>query len=171
MRRSIGYCLIISVIIVFFSSTIGFAADALYRLMHNDHDALVVGTVTKLEGDTITVVVKKQLISSKDLNFSSPKRQIPIKGTIIIKGVKEYALFHGTDAMEGRPKKGDYVLASLKKGGRGFKNAWGVFKTDSNNYRTLNILYPEASSSYTKMDAAAIKAFVNSNGKKFCPSP
>ena len=47
----------------------------------------------------------------------------------------------------------------------GFKNAWGAYKVDSLDYKTLSVVLPDNSSIYSKMEAAAIKAFVNSDGE------
>lgn len=169
MRRGIFYYIIISVVsvvIVFFNYNTAFAADAMCRLMHNDHDALVLGEVIEVSENEITIDVENQIISSKDLNVASPRKQISIEGIVTIGGIKEYAFFNGTNSIESSPQNGDYVLVSVIKKGDSFINAWGVFKVDSKDYRTLNILYPKEASRHTKMDVAAIKAFINSNGTK-----
>ena len=166
MKKNKGYYFIIPIIIVFFSYTIGYAADQLYRLMHNDHDALVIGEVTESSENEITVDVEKQIVSSKDISLVSPNKQITIKGTITVGRVTEYALFYEDKSTESRPQKGDYVLVSINKTGNNFINAWGIYKLDSKDYKTLNIIYPKDASIYIKMDAAAIKYFVNSNGTK-----
>lgn len=136
----------------------------MYRFMHNDHDALVLGEVIEVTENGVTVKVEKQIISSKDLNSSSPKKQISIKGTIKIGGIKEYAFFNGTNAVENSPRKGDYVLVSVIKKGDSYMNEWGVYKVDSKDYSTLNVLFPKDASQDSKMNAAAIKTFINSDG-------
>lgn len=89
-----------------------------------------------------------------------------IEGIVTIGEIKEYALFYGTNFIENGPKKEDYVLVSVIKKGDSFINGWGIFKVDSKDYKTLNVLYPKGASRHTKMDAAAIKTFINSNGIK-----
>lgn len=59
MRRSIFYWIIVSVVIVFFNCNTAIAADAMYRLMHNDHDALVLGEVIEVSENEITLDVEK----------------------------------------------------------------------------------------------------------------
>ncbi len=141
------------------------AADALYRFMHNDHDALVIGQVTKVSGDKITVKVVKSIISAKDLNAGAPKKQLSLK-TVTISGVTGYAFYYndkGNPVLA--PKIGDCVLASLIKSKQTFKIAWGLYKVDKTDYKTLSVLYKADSRPYVKMCAAAVKAFVNSGGK------
>lgn len=139
------------------------AADAMYRFVHNDHDALVIGEVTEVKGSEITIDVKDQIISSRHINVGSPKNQISIEGTIKVTNINQYHLFYDTDIF---PQAGDYVLVSINKNGRSYTNAWGSYKVDSTDYETLNVLYPEKASKYVRMDAAAVKLFVNSNGEK-----
>ncbi|WP_353892247.1 hypothetical protein PRVXH_001579 [Proteinivorax hydrogeniformans] len=55
-------------------------------------------------------------------------------------------------------------MASLFKKGDTFEVAWVFYRVDSADYKTLNVLYHEGASIYAKMDAAAIKEFVNSDG-------
>lgn len=166
MGRKGTYCFIIAIIIVLCSYTTILAADALCRLMHNDHDALIIGEITEISEDKITIDIEKQIISSKDLNLYAPRKQIPMEGRVTVGEIQEYTLFYGSDSTEGYPQKGDYVLMSLLKKGDNFISAWGIFKLDSKEYTTLSVLYREHASKYIKMEAAAIKAFINSDGEK-----
>lgn len=160
-RNIIG--LILSAI-AFFSYNTVFAADALYRFMHNDHDALVLGEVTEVLENGVKINVVHQIISSQDLNESSPKKQISLKGAITVEGVDKYAFFRGENNAETSPQKGDYVLVSIIKKRNKYINEWGIYKVNSKDYRSLNVLYPKEASEGTKMDAIAIETFVNSNG-------
>lgn len=156
------------VLLVIFSIILSmtvFAADALCRFMHNDHDALIIGEITKVNGNTINVSVLKSISSAKDLRANEPKKQLNIKSAIIT-GVNGYAFYYkDIEVPIITPKVGDYVLASLVKKNNAFSVAWGLYKVDKTDYKTLSILYPDYISTYSKMDAAAIKAFVNSDGK------
>lgn len=159
---------IIAILSVVFSLTLfmpAFAADALYRFMHNDHDALIIGEVTKVSDNEITVSVIKNIISANDLNVNAPKKQLDIKEAVIT-GVTGYALNYKDDGVPlNYPKVGDKVLASLVKKNNVFRIAWGLYKVDNTDYKTLSLVYPDNAPEYIKMDAAAIEAFINSNGK------
>jgi len=142
-----------------------YAADAQYRFMHNDHDTLIIGEIISIEEDDTIIRVEKHIVSVKDLNANSPKKQLKPKEVNIISPFG-YNFFYDEDgsSMIG-PSVGDYVLVSLIKSGSGFKVAWGAYKVDSLDYRNLSVVLPEESSIWARMEAAAIKAFVNSDGK------
>ena len=142
-----------------------YAADALYRFMHNDHDALIIGEIVSIEEDSIKVRVEKNIISAKDLNVNQSKKQLKLTEAEIISPFK-YGLFYDDyDSSKASPSLGDYVLISVIKSGKGFKNAWGAYKVDSLDYKNLSITLPDNPSIWKQMDAAAIKAFVNSDGQ------
>ncbi len=162
-KENIHRIFITTFIIVCFSFIKVLGADHLYRFMHNDQDALVIGEIRHVDEDIITVNVSKQITSSKDLN-TPPIKQSSIPDKIKIEDVEKYALFYGSTSSDARPKKGDYVLASINKKGKNFKWAWGVYKIDSTDHKSLNIL--SAKNDYgAKKEAVAIKTFINSDGK------
>lgn len=107
-------------IIVFFVSlsilcTNIYAADALYRFMHNDHIALVIGEIVSIRNNKTRVKVEKNIISSSDLNKSAPRKQSMLSKANIVSSF-EYGFFYDEqDRIEGIPSVGDYVLMSLEK--------------------------------------------------------
>lgn len=158
--------LIAFILVCFLVLTSGvYAADALYRFMHNDHDALIIGEIASIEGDNTIVRVEKSIISAKDLNVNASKKQLKLSEAKIISPFG-YSFFYNEDGSSMiEPSVGDYVLVSLMKSGSGFKVAWGAYKVDSLDYRSLSVVLPEEPSIWSRMDAAAIKAFINSDGK------
>lgn len=155
--------LILLVILVLHTNV--YAADALYRFMHNDHDALVIGEIISADENDIKVRVEKGIISGKDLNVSSAKKQLKLAEAKIVSPFS-YNFFYNEDGSSKiNPSAGDYVLLSLEKDGTGFKIAWGAYKVDSLDYKNLSVVLPEEPNVWAKMEAAAIKAFVNSDGK------
>jgi hypothetical protein len=142
-----------------------YAADALYRFMHNDHDALVIGEIISADENAVKVRVEKSIISGKDLNISSAKKQLKLVEAEIVSPFS-YNLFYNEEGSSiNSPTVGDYVLLSLKKYGAGFEIAWGAYKVDGLDYKDLSVVLPENRDVWSQMEAAAIKAFVNSNGK------
>lgn len=166
MIKNKVYSWILLIIILISNCITVYGADQMARFMHNDHDALVIGEITEVFRDQITMNVHKQIVSKNDLNSSRPKKQISIDGTIKVDNIEEYMLFHGNNSVESRPKKGDYVLVSMNQKVNKFTNAWGIYKLDAKEYDIANILYPEDASMHLKMDAFAIKQFLNSDGKE-----
>lgn len=142
-----------------------YAADALYRFMHNDHDALVVGEIISVDEGSVKVRVEKSIISSKDLNVSSAKNQLKLTEVKIIPPFS-YNLFYNKEGSSiDVPEAGDYVLLSLKKYKAGFKIAWGAYKVDGLDYKDLSVVLPVDNDVWSQMEAAAINTFVNSDGK------
>lgn len=142
-----------------------YAADALYRFMHNDHDALVIGEIISIDENNVKVQVEKCIISAKDLNKSAVKKQLKLTEANVASSFKYGFFYDEQDSSKANPSVGDYVILSLIKSGSSFKIAWGAYKVDSLDYKNLSVVLPENASMSSKMDAAAIKAFVNSNGK------
>ncbi|MBP7072067.1 MAG: hypothetical protein KBB40_01065 [Clostridia bacterium] len=158
--------LIIAVLIVIsILHTCVYAADALYRFMHNDHDALVIGEIISADENAVKVRVEKSIISGRDLNVSSAKKQLKLVEAKIVPSFS-YNLFNNEEGSSiNSPAVGDYVLLSLMKHGADFKIAWGAYKVDGPDYKNLSVVLPEDHDVWSQMEAAAIKAFVNSDGK------
>lgn len=150
-------------LVIFTGFNPAYAADAFYRLTHNDHDALVIGQIIAVSENNITLEIKKQIISTADLNVSDPKKQIPLQGVIEVRNPGDYIYLQGSEAT---PQIGDYVLISINKKGKSFAMAWGMYKVDSLDYKSLNVLYTEGASHFVIMDTVALKAFINSDGEK-----
>ena len=142
-----------------------YAADALCRFMHNDHDALIIGEIISIDENIVKVRVEKGIISAKDLNKSAVKKQLKLTEADIVSQFKYGFFYDEHDSSKANPSVGDYVLISLKKSGTSFKIAWGAYKVDSLDYKNLSVVLPENARMSFKMDAAAIKAFVNSDGE------
>ncbi len=157
-KKKLGF--FIFLMCISFSSSSALAADGDYRLMHNDHDALIIGEITKITEDEMLVQVEKQIINLTGWM----KKQATISDTIVIDRINYYRFYDGSE--EGRPNKGDYILASLDKTPGGFKDAWGIYKVDSKDYKILSVIIPkETASSYLNLTSTAINRFINSDGK------
>ena len=156
MKRLISLVItIITMTIICFTS---YGADVLYRMLHadevesfkKDQDAIIVGKIIKNEDDKFTVEVLK-LISGR------------VRGQdIYVKNDFNYG--YGDTGLF--PKVNDYCVMSIKKKGSVYVRAWGIFKADSGDYRTLNLLTDEIKYRYCNADIAAIEYYVNSGGKE-----
>lgn len=145
--------------------TSAYAADQLYRFMHNDHDALIIGEITQIDEIGVKIRAVKSITSARDLNKNYPKKQLKLSEAKIVLPF-DYAGFHdenGSYIVE--PHVGDYVLVSLEKVGNNFKVAWGAYKVNSLDYKNLSVVLPENAEVWSKMEAAAVGTFVNSDGR------
>lgn len=127
-----------------------FGADNEYRFTHNDHDTLIIGEITEIDGENATVRASDYIVSSKDLNVNAKKKQLR-PGTARVSGLLE------NDSIK-NAKVGDYVLVSLNKAGSGYVVANGAFPVDSLDYKTLKV------TAYSGATSAMLSDFVNSGG-------
>ncbi|HVJ47990.1 hypothetical protein [Desulfitobacterium sp.] len=149
----IGLCI---AVLLLASPRVTFAADALYRMLHadevesfkQDQDAMILGQLMDKQGDTFKVKIIKVFNGrvSSDL--------------ILVADDFNY----GWDQLT--PRVGDFCVLSLKKQGAFYKKAWGIFKADSGDYRTLRLDASNASTSGLLGDLACIQWYVNSGGQE-----
>jgi hypothetical protein len=159
------YCLVLVIFVILLLCSTAYAADALYRFMHNDHDALIIGEITAINENDADVRVVEMIASTKNLDESRPRKQLKLSQVPVILPF-DYMGFDDEDVSNKvNPSKGDYVLLSLNKVGRSFKIAWGAYKVNSLDHKNLSVVLPENPEVWSKMEAAAIKVFVNSAGQ------
>lgn len=127
------------------------AGDMLFRITHNDHDVLVVGTITSIDEQKIKADVNATIVSTAYMNQIDKKIQLnPAHVTIDISNLK---LFNDY-------KAGDYILASLDKTLFDYRVANGLYKVDSTDIKTLKIVTDGEKNG----DIIALEYFINSNG-------
>ncbi|MTI65534.1 MAG: hypothetical protein FH753_02935 [Firmicutes bacterium] len=126
-------------IIVLISTSNTFGADIIYRLTHGDQYALVLATVEDVNENYIKVNVDKTLQGKK------------IEKVIKIFNDKDNFYWY-------KPKKGDYLVASIDRYKSNYKLKWGVFKVSSLDYKTLNIV----ESSLSSKDNVMFNFYINS---------
>lgn len=162
MKKTFTILLLVTILLI---PIVAFGADALYRLMHNDQDALVISEITKVNDNSVEFKVKKSIISVKDLNQSSNIKQLDINEFKLENVDLIYPnLYDNIEDKNEFFKEGDFYLVSLNKKTDRYEVAWGIYKLSSLDYETLDILYPENSPQWKIMEAMAIKEFINSNG-------
>lgn len=141
---------VLSLILVLSLSVTACAVDAVYRFTHNDHDCLIVGTITSIDENKIKADVQSTIVSTGYLNVIDKKVQLnPQKVTIDISNYTfgfELAV-------------GDHIIASLDKTLLDWTIANGIYKVNSLDPAILKI---EADPKTPEM--IAIEYFINSNG-------
>ncbi|MCL1916718.1 MAG: hypothetical protein FWG14_00130 [Peptococcaceae bacterium] len=60
--------LFISIILILICSNNINAADTLFRFMHNNHDALIIGTVISIENNIMTIKSVDRIVSSASMD-------------------------------------------------------------------------------------------------------
>ena len=165
MKKLLKSFIITACLIIIVTKNV-FAADILYLLTHNAHEALIIGEITEMDESFINIKVKNQITSSEDLEECNKVKQIKVSKNIRIKNPKEYNLFYRSTNKDDYITKGDYVLASIgREDGEEFEVVNGIYHVDTLDYKTLNVLSKKDDYS-NRADAVAIKIFVNSNGRQ-----
>lgn len=127
------------------------AGDMLFRITHNDHDVLVVGTITSIDEQKIKADVNATIVSTAYMNQIDKKIQLnPAHVTIDISNLKLFDDY----------QVGDYILASLDKTLFDYRVANGLYKVDSTDIKTLKIVTDGEKNG----DIIALEYFINSNG-------
>lgn len=147
--KQMGKILFVFVLVSFFVTSIDFSADALWRLMHEDQDALIIGKIIDENNQKYTFEVL-QLISGK-----TKGNKIELKTRVDRKIDEEF--------LNTKPKKGNFYILSLEKNMYTYQIKWGAYKTDSGDFATLK-LETKGLSDRAKSDFAAIQWYVNSGG-------
>lgn len=145
------------VILLSMSSTVK-AGDNLARMLHADQ--------IKEYGQDQDAVIIGQLMSKKDGIFT-------VKVCKVISGkVKEEAIslrdfqYGWGRGIEPLPKVSDFAVMSIKKEGNIYKKAWGMFKANSGDFKTLKLITKEMRYPYAEDDVAAVEWYINSGGKE-----
>ena len=115
------------------------AADAEFRMMHGEQDAIVVGTI-KENTEEGYLIEKSHVITCKAENTLI--RQLPaekVPDELLIEEVKYRFSYHG----KSYPEVGDHIVISVDKSGKIWKQEWMAFEVSSTDISTLEVLMPE----------------------------
>lgn len=129
-------------------SSVVYAASSGYRFTHNDHDTLMIGEITSVVGEKIEIKAADYIVNTGCLNENSKEQLRPETATVTSDGGIKLSEF----------EVGDLVIASLDKNGDEVKVAWGIYRVDSTDFKTLKVFC------YSPADSAMYTDFVNSGG-------
>lgn len=148
-KIQIIFCLVVTMSIV----TTVHAADVLYRMLHADE-------VESFKADQDAMIVG-QLIEKKDNQYAVNVLKV-ISGEVTSNTitVDSNIKYGWVTQEEMTPAIDDYCVMSIKRIGNYYRQAWGTFKVNSGDYKTLKIIkYSNINS-----DVACIEWYVNSGG-------
>lgn len=157
MKNIILTILVIAVIVL--SPFSAYAADPVYRLMHNDHDALIIGEVSSVENNFCAIAVSDTVINVKGWDLPQ------IRPEIVLIPLDTFYYIGFDDKL---PQVGDYLLASVYQKNKSkniFDIIHGAYCVDALDKSNLSIIIPNDATDGLKMDAAMIKCFINSDGE------
>lgn len=119
----------------------------LSRITGGYQDALIIGEVIKSNEDSIEI--KAYHIVSGALKDKK----------IVLESKFKYAYINK------EPKIGDYCIISIDKVEKGYKLAWGAYKTNSWDYKSLEI-EKEGLYEGQRAELTVLQWFVNTNGRE-----
>lgn len=138
--------------------TISYAADAEWRMMHGEQDALVVGTVTEITEEGYKIEVAWALWCAQD---AVRGRMIPLEevpSEMIIPKIRYVYSYH----MRKEPQLGDCIFISVdQRKGDIWEQKWLAMEVSSTDIATMKFAKPE----YMTNSEYAWKIFVLSGGK------
>ncbi len=133
------------------------AADAQWRMMHGEQDALVIGTIQEVTDEGYKVEVVQALWCKQD---TSKGRMIPIEDVpaqIVIQEIRYDHSYHTKET----PEVGDHIFISVDKDGNIWKQRWLGMEVSSTDTSAMEFAAPENMTS----EAYAWQLFVSSGGE------
>lgn len=115
------------------------AADAEWRMMHGEQDALVIGTVTEEIEEGYKVEVAQAFWCKQD---AAKGRMIPIEevpAEMIIEEIRYAFSYHGKSV----PEVGDYIFISVDKKGSVWEQVWLAMEVSSTDPANMEFAQPE----------------------------
>lgn len=156
--KKITFALLVAIAVVFHTPMTAQAADAEFRMMHGEQDAIVVGTIKEMSEEGC-LVEKSHVILCKaenTLNRQLPAEEIPDE--LLIEEIKYRYSYHAKT----RPEVGDCIVISVDKEGKCWQQEWMAFEVSSTDISALEVLPPEDMTT----GAYAWQLFIRSDGEK-----
>ena len=117
-----------------------YAADAEWRMMHGEQDALVIGTILEITEDGYRVEVAQPMWCQQD---SDKGRMIPLEevpAEMIIPEIRYIYSYHERKT----PEVGDYIFISVdKKHGDIWEQNWFAMEVSDTNPESMQFAQPE----------------------------
>ncbi len=135
------------------------AADAEWRMMHGEQDALVLGTIMEETEAGFRVEVAEALWCEQDTvkGRMLPLEDVPDEMIVIIRSEYQYS-YHGKTM----PEVGDHIFISVDKKGDVWEQNWLVMEGSCTDSTTVEFAKPEN----MRNSEYAWQLFVNSGGEK-----
>lgn len=164
-KNSISILVFLSIVLIVFVTIPVFAHDLEYGVWHGEEDALVLGTVERVDENECDISVKEALPCKKEWNGiykMLPLNKVPSKIVVNMTGYKgnmyNYSIsYHGKTKIE----IGDSIIIPVDKSGEKWKAICAPYEVSSLDSEKLEFLPEKEKTSMS----AAWEAFVHSDGK------
>lgn len=130
---------IMMLLLSFCPSMVVKAADAEFRMMHGEQDALVVGVIQEVteEGCLLAVEYVITCKAENTLDRTLPVEEIPEE--MLIEEIRYVYSYH----VKNKPEAGDCVIISVDKKGSKWQQVWLALEVSSADIATLETAQPE----------------------------
>ncbi len=159
MKTRVPLLMIIATLASLLVSGTVHAADAEWRMMHGEQDALILGTIMEETEDGFLVEVAEALWCEQDTvkGRMIPIDEVPSEMLIQIRTEYQYS-YHGKTT----PEVGDHIFISVDKKGDVWEQKWLVMEGSSADSATVEFATPDN----MRNSEYAWQLFVNSGGEK-----
>ncbi len=159
MKSRRALWMIVVMLASFLFPTTAHAADAEWRMMHGEQDALILGTITEETEAGFRVEVAEALWCEQDTvkGRMLPLEDVPDEMIVIIRSEYQYS-YHGKTM----PEVGDHIFISVDKKGDVWEQNWLVMEGSCTDSATVEFAKPEN----MRNSEYAWQLFVNSGGEK-----
>lgn len=143
MRNSMKKWIVWTMVFVFvagFTTPMNvYAADAEWRMMHGEQDALVIGTIMEITEEGYRVEVAQPMWCQQD---TAKGRMIPLEevpSEMIISGIRYVYSYHARKA----PETGDCIFISVDKNGDIWEQKWLAMEVSGTEQESMQFAQPE----------------------------
>lgn len=112
--------------------------DANWKMWHGDQDALILGTVSRIDTETITLEVEKRLRPKGIIN--DVNRQLPDEEIDDILQIERFDSYQTSYHGKTKPESGDVIIVSLDAGDTCWKVNWPPFEVSGSDHNSLEFL-------------------------------
>lgn len=158
--KKLRFVLAILFMLVAFAGTSisALAADAEYRMMRGEQDAIVVGTIKEVTEDGCLVEKADVIMCNAENTLSRqlPEEEIPEE--LLVKNIHYHCSYHGRTT----PQAGDHVVVSVDNKGDYWEQVWLAIEVSGTDIATAEVAPWEDMTT----QAYAWQLFIQSDGEK-----
>lgn len=159
MKRILYGMILLSGICMMSMYSYGAEQDANWQMWHGDQDAMILGTILRLDNENMTLNVEKRLFAKGIIN--DVYRQIPAEEIDDVLKIEKFERYETSYNDKEKPEIGDVIVISLDLGGEVWKVNWLPFEVSGKDYKNLEFLPTDRETP----ESFAWTTFIRTDGK------
>ena len=137
----------------------GAERNANWQMWHGNQDALILGTISQIDNESITLKVDKKLYPKGIINETY--RQISDEKIDDVLMIEKFEKYETSYNNKGTTEVGDVIVVSLDIDDGIWKVNWAPFEVSCNDYKVLEFLPPDRETP----ESFAWTTFIKTDGK------